>query len=299
MFDLSTLPDIKGKYKFKEPMKNHTWLNAGGCAEVMFLPEDEEDLQFFLQNVDKTIPLFVLGGGSNLLVRDGGFDGIIIKLENKSFAKIRIEKDLIYCGAGLKNAALKNFLIENHAGGLEFVCSIPGTIGGLVRSNAGCFGAELCDVLISAKIIDGSGNIFEVEPQDLHLAYRKSDFPADWIVLELCLKTKNCPPEDIAKMIDEQALYRRTHQPQGVRTAGSTFKNPPEHRAWELIKAVGGDALKIGGAHFSAQHCNFLINDGTATAENIEKLGKIVIERVKTQKNINLEWEIKIIGKQK
>ena len=157
MIDINSLPKVKGEYKFNEPMKNHTWLNAGGNAEVMFLPKDESDLQYFLQNIDKKVPVFVLGGGSNLLVRDGGFEGVIIKLKNKNFSQISVENDLICCGAGLQNGALKKVLLENELGGLEFICSIPGTIGGLVRSNAGCFGSELCDVLVKAKIIDGCG----------------------------------------------------------------------------------------------------------------------------------------------
>ena len=296
---MKKLPEIKGEYKFDEPMARHTWLNAGGNAEVMFLPEDEKDLQSFLQNTDESTPIFVLGGGSNLLVRDGGIDGVVIKLKNKNFSRIKYENNLLYCGAGLQNGNLKKFLPENEIGGLEFICSIPGTIGGLVRSNAGCFGSELANVLHKAKVIDRKGNIFEVEAQDFHFAYRKSEFPADWIILELVLKTNKSSAEEIERIITEQAEYRRTHQPQNVRTAGSTFKNPPQTAAWKLIKAVGGDELKIGGASFSEQHCNFLVNDGTASAEDIETLGNTVIQKVKNQENITLEWEVKIIGKHK
>ncbi len=296
---MKKLPEIKGEYKFDEPMARHTWLNAGGNAEVMFLPEDEKDLQSFLQNTDENTPIFVLGGGSNLLVRDGGIDGVVIKLKNKNFATLKYENNLLYCGAGLQNGALKKFLLENEIGGLEFICSIPGTIGGLVRSNAGCFGSELANVLHKAKVMNRKGNIFEVEPQDFNFAYRKSEFPADWIILELVLKTNKSSAEEISRIISEQAEYRRTHQPQNVRTAGSTFKNPPQTAAWKLIKAVGGDELKIGGASFSPQHCNFLVNDGTASAEDLETLGNTVIQKVKDQENITLEWEVKIIGKHK
>ena len=296
---MKKLPEVKGEYKFDEPMARHTWLNAGGNAEVMFLPEDEKDLQSFLQNSDENTPIFVLGGGSNLLVRDGGIDGVVIKLKNKNFATLKYENNLLYCGAGLQNGALKKFLLENEIGGLEFICSIPGTIGGLVRSNAGCFGSELANVLHKAKVMDRKGNIFEVEPQDFNFAYRKSEFPADWIILELVLKTNKSSAEEIERIITEQAEYRRTHQPQNVRTAGSTFKNPPQTAAWKLIKAVGGDELKIGGASFSPQHCNFLVNDGTASAEDLETLGNTVIQKVKNQENITLEWEVKIIGKHK
>lgn len=294
-----TLPKIRGEYKFNEPMARHTWLNTGGNAQVMFLPQDKEDLQYFLQHIEPNIPLFILGGGSNLLVRDGGMDGVVIKLQNPNFSQIRQENDLLCCGAGLKNSFLKKFLIEHSLGGLEFICSIPGTIGGLVRSNAGCFGSELVNVLEKAEVMDRHGNIFQVEPSEFHFAYRHSDFSADWIILELMLKTQKSSAEEVSRLIAEQAEYRRTHQPQNVRTAGSTFKNPPEHRAWELIKKVGGTELKIGGASFSPQHCNFLINDGTASAEDIENLGNTIVKKVKEQENITLEWEVKIIGKRK
>ena len=295
--DLNSLPKVRGEYKFNEPMSRHTWLNAGGNAQVMFLPQDKDDLQYFLKNIDKNIPIFILGSGSNLLVRDGGFDGVIIQLQNPSFSSIRYDNGLLSCGAGLKNHFLKKYLIEHSLGGLEFICSIPGTIGGLVRSNAGCFGSELSNVLNKAEVMDKNGNIFNVEPNEFHFAYRHSDFSADWIILELTFKTTESSSDEVNRIITEQAEYRRTHQPQNVRTAGSTFKNPPEHRAWELIKKAGGTELKIGGASFSPQHCNFLINDGTASAEDIETLGNTIVKKVKEQENITLEWEIKIIGK--
>lgn len=299
MINKDSLPEINGEYRFNEPMSRYTWLNTGGNAEVLFLPQDEADLQKFLQKVDKDIPIFILGGGSNLLVRDGGIDGIVIKLKNKNFASLKIEDNLLYCGAGLQNSALKKYLIENSFGGLEFICSIPGTIGGLVRSNAGCFGKELSTVLEKAKIINRRGEVFEVPSDVFNFSYRHSDFPDDWIILGLYLKIVEAQKQEISSLIEEQAEYRRSHQPQNVRTAGSTFKNPPEIPAWKLIKSVGGDTLKIGGASFSPMHCNFLINDGTATAEDIETLGNKIIKKVKEAENITLQWEVKIIGKHK
>ncbi len=297
MLNISSLPKINGEYKFNEPMSRHTWLNTGGNAEVMFLPQDINDLQHFLQNIDKSIPIFIIGSGSNLLVRDGGIDGVVIKLTNKNFASLKFENGILYCGAGLQNFSLKKVLIENKIGGLEFICSIPGTIGGLVRSNAGCFGSELSDVLEKATIMDFNGNITEVTAKDFNLSYRNSNFPENWIILELAFKTSQKSAEEILKTINENAEYRKTHQPHNVRTAGSTFKNPAKMPAWKLIKAVGGDTLKIGGASFSPLHCNFLINDGTANAKDIETLGNTIIEKVKIQENITLEWEVKIIGK--
>ena len=294
---LKNLPQVRGEYKINEPLKKYTWLNVGGNADVMFFPKDEDDLQSFLKQNTSHLPIFVLGSGSNLLVRDGGLSGVVVKLSSPYFASWQLEDDILTVGCGLKNAALKKILLENEIGGLEFICSIPGSIGGLVRSNAGCFGSDLAKVLLKAKVIDGKGNIFEVDAKDFHLAYRHSDFPADWILLQLFFKTEKSPVENIKSLIEQNAAYRKEHQPQNVRTAGSTFKNPENGRAWELIKNVGGCELKIGGAHFSQQHCNFMINDGSASAADLEWLGTEVQKRVKAQTGIDLQWEVKVIGR--
>lgn len=294
---LKNLPQVRGEYKINEPLKKYTWLNVGGNADVMFFPKDEDDLQSFLKQNTSHLPIFVLGSGSNLLVRDGGLSGVVVKLSSPYFASWQLEDDILTVGCGLKNAALKKILLENEIGGLEFICSIPGSIGGLVRSNAGCFGSDLAKVLLKAKVIDGKGNIFEVDAKYFHFAYRHSDFPADWILLQLFLKTEKSPVENIKSLIEQNAAYRKEHQPQNVRTAGSTFKNPENGRAWELIKNVGGCELKIGGAHFSQQHCNFMINDGSASAADLERLGTEVQKRVKEQTGIDLQWEVKVIGR--
>lgn len=294
---LKNLPQVRGEYKINEPLKKYTWLNVGGNADVMFFPKDEDDLQSFLKQNTSHLPIFVLGSGSNLLVRDGGLSGVVVKLSSPYFASWQLEDDILTVGCGLKNAALKKILLENEIGGLEFICSIPGSIGGLVRSNAGCFGSDLAKVLLKAKVIDGKGNIFEVDAKYFHFAYRHSDFPADWILLQLFLKTEKSPVENIKSLIEQNAAYRKEHQPQNVRTAGSTFKNPESGRAWELIKNVGGCELKIGGAHFSQQHCNFMINDGSASAADLERLGTEVQKRVKEQTGIDLQWEVKVIGR--
>lgn len=295
---LSKLPNVRGEYKFSEPLKKYTWLNVGGAADVMYFPQDEADLQYFMQNKPRDVPYFILGGGSNLLVRDGGIDGVVIKLNSPAFKSIKYENGMLYCGAGLPNAMLKTALLSNHIGGFEFICSIPGTMGGLVRTNAGCFGTETSQLLQSARIMTARGEIKTVSAQELNLSYRRSNFPADWIVLELCFEAKqSSDPQKILAILAEQKQYRNAHQPQGIRTAGSTFKNPEGADAWKLVKEVGGDKLKIGGAAFSAKHCNFLENDGTATAADIEKLGSEVVRRVKSQSGIDLEWEVKIIGR--
>lgn len=293
---LPNLPQVEGIYKLNEPLKKYTWLNVGGPAEVMFFPKNAEDLQNFLQHKPQNLPVFILGGGSNLLVRDGGIKGVVIKLSASDFAEWNISGNLLSLGCGFKNAALKNILLQNEIGSLEFICSIPGSIGGLVRSNAGCFGGELSQVLQKAEVIDGAGRIFEVPAADFHFSYRSSDFPQDWIVLRLYLKIIHSPQAQIADIIAKNASYRLEHQPQNVRTAGSTFKNPLNCRAWELIKNAGGCNLKIGGASFAEKHCNFMLNDGTATAADLENLGETVRRLVKSQTGVELEWEVKLIG---
>lgn len=296
-YDLQNLPNVRGAYKFDEPLKNYTWLNVGGPADIMFFPQDIADLQYFLQNKPQDLEVFVLGGGANLLVRDAGIKGVVIKLKEEDFCKITVNKDFITCGAGLLNVLLKKTAIEKGLGGLEFLCSIPGSIGGTVRSNAGCFGREISDVLTTAKVIDGHGNIFEVTNEDFHFAYRHSKFPEDWIVYEICLKYELKSSEEVAAKIQEQLEYRKTHQPQGIRTAGSTFKNPPEARAWELIKNSGAAELQIGGAKMSPQHCNFLQNDGNATAADIENLCNAIVKKVEDKFGVRLETEIKTVGR--
>lgn len=295
--NLKQLPEIRGKYKSGEMLKNYTWLNVGGPADVMFFPKDTEDLQYFLQNKDENVQVFVLGGGANLLVRDGGIEGVVIKLADENFRKVKVESDKIICGAGLLNNVLKKTVEDEGLGGLEFLCSIPGCLGGALRSNAGCFGREISDVLISAKVINGKGEFFTVKNQDFHFSYRHSDFPADWIVTELSLRYEKKNTDDVKALIEEQAQYRKTHQPHSIRTAGSTFKNPPQMRAWELIKNSGADKLKIGGAQMSPQHCNFLQNDGTANAADIEKLCDEVIRLVKDKYGVELEMEVNKVGR--
>lgn len=297
--DLSVkLPKVRGEYKFSEPLSKYVWLKVGGPADVIFFPQDKEDLQFFLQNKPDGLSVFTLGGGSNLLVRDGGICGAVVKLQNDNFKNIRIEKDRIYCGAGMINSALKKVVAENGLGGLEFLCSIPGSLGGMFRSNAGCFGSDLSTVLKKATVINGKGDIFEADCKDFNFGYRHSDFPADWIVLEVCLQFEKKDAQEVRKQIQANDEYRQTHQPQGIRTAGSTFKNPEGYRAWELIKNSGGADMVVGGARMSAQHCNFLQADNTATAADIEKLGRNIIAAVKEKTGVDLEWEIKIIGQE-
>lgn len=303
MFHFSHMPDIsgllpkvRGKYQKDEPMSKHTWFGVGGPAEVMYHPADYEDLKHFLQNKPDNLPVCIIGGGSNLLVRDGGILGVVIKLDNKSFRQIEIGDGTLKCGAGLHNSELKKFLSAHNIGGLEFLCSIPGVIGGSVKTNAGCFGSEIKDVMLSAEVINGFGEISNISVNDFNLSYRNSFFPEDWIILSITFKTRPDTPENIKNTIQRHKEYRIAHQPQNCKTAGSTFKNPEGLRAWELIKKADCNELQIGGAKVSEIHNNFLINTGSATADDIERLGETIIARVKAETSITLEWEVRRLG---
>ena len=293
------LSRLKGKVLFDEPLSKHTWLGVGGAAEIMFSPFNAADLSFFLKNKPKELPVYMLGGGSNLLVRDGGIKGVVIKLDSSYFKQISFENGSLRCFGGCPNASLKKALINNASGGLEFLCSVPGTVGGALKSNAGCFGSSVSDVLISADLMAPDGGIKTLQADDFHFAYRQSKIPEAHIILSALFKTFQSTPESIQDILNEQSLYRKTHQPTGEKTAGSTFKNPPNARAWELIKQAGCDTLQVGGAKVSDKHCNFLINTGTATAEDFETLGNTIVQKVKEKTGITLEWEVQITGQKK
>lgn len=293
---LKLLPEVRGKYLCDESMAKHTWFAVGGPAEVMFYPEDNDDLSWFLKAKPYNLPISIVGGGSNLLVRDGGIPGVVIKLNSKFYKKWTLGEGEITCGAGMRNAVLKKIMIENKLGGLEFLASIPGHLGGAVKTNAGCFGKELSDVLIRAEVMNGEGETKIVPAKDLSLGYRHSLFPDDWIITSLTLKVFPQDPEETLKTINEQKNYRIKSQPHNIRTAGSTFKNPEGLKAWELIKKAGCDKLQINGARVSDKHCNFLENTGNATASDLETLGETIIKKVKEETSITLEWEVKRMG---
>lgn len=293
---IDILPQVRGKYLKNVNLSKHTWFGVGGPAEIMYIPEDETDLSYFLKNKPYNLPVSIIGGGSNLLVRDGGVPGVVIKLDSPFFKKIELGEDRITCGAGVKNIELKKIMLDNKLGGLEFLCSIPGVIGGSVKTNAGCFGSSVKNVIIEARIIDGLGEIKTVPVDDLMLSYRSSFFPDDWIILAITFKTFADTYENIKTKLDEQKAYRMKNQPYNEKTAGSTFKNPEGLRAWELIKKSGCADLQIGGAKVSEKHCNFLINTGKASAKDIETLGDTIVQKVKEETSITLEWEIKRLG---
>lgn len=292
----SLLPSVRGLYQKQEPLAKYTWFGVGGPAEVLYHPADAQDLKHFLRTKPDSIPIHLLGGGSNLLIRDGGVPGVVIKLDNKSFQQIELGENYIKCGAGLHNTELKKVVLENERGGLEFLCSIPGVIGGSIKTNASCFGSEIKDVMICAEVMNGLGEVNTLSVKDFNLSYRSSLFPDDWIVLSVTLKTYADKKENIQKKLDEQKQYRMAHQPYNTKTAGSAFKNPQGLRAWELIKNAGCGNLQVGGAKVSEIHNNFLINTGNATANDIETLGEKIIACVKEKTSITLEWEIVRLG---
>lgn len=296
---IKMLPDVRGKYIENAKLAKHTWFGVGGPAEVLYLPEDEDDLKVFLMRKPEALPLTVIGGGSNLLIRDGGIPGVVVKLDTPAFQKITINGTELTVGAGVRNTELKKVFIDNGIGGLEFICSVPGRIGGLLRTNAGCFGKSVADVFVRARIMNDWGEIYEVEAEDFNFSYRSSMFPEDWIILDATFKGTTATSEEIKKTIDEHAAYRKAHQPINKKTAGSTFKNPEGLAAWKLIKESGCAELKVGGAEVSDMHCNFLINNGQATAEDIERLGEMIVEKVKEKTSITLEWEVRRMGVKK
>lgn len=296
---IGLLPEVRGEYLENAKLSKHTWFGVGGPAEVLFLPKDADDLKTFLRRKPEAVSVTIIGGGSNLLIRDGGIPGVVIKLDAKAFQKIEVNGTEITVGAGLKNVELKKVFLDKKIGGLEFVCSVPGRIGGLLRTNAGCFGKCISDVFVRAHIMNDWGDIYEVEAEDFNFAYRSSMFPEDWIILDATFKGVNASAEEIKKTLDEHIAYRKAHQPINKKTAGSTFKNPEGLAAWKLIKEAGCANLKVGGAEVSDVHCNFLVNNGEATAEDIEKLGEMIVEKVKEKTAITLEWEVRRMGVKK
>ena len=293
---LDTLPKVRGTYLKNVPLSKHTWFGVGGDAEVMYIPKDIDDLAYFMKMRPHNVPLCIIGGGSNILVRDGGLPGVVIKLDSPFFCQTKVEENSLFCYAGVRNVELKKILLANERGGLEFLCSIPGVIGGSVKTNAGCFGRCVKDVIARATIVNGRGEKETVTVDDLMLSYRSSLFPDDWIITSITFRAAKDKKENIARILEEQRQYRIANQPYNEKTAGSTFKNPEGLKAWELIKKSGCCGMSVNGAKVSEKHCNFLINTGKATANDIETLGEDIINRVKEKTSIVLEWEVKRMG---
>ena len=290
------MPELRGRLSANVSLADITWFRAGGPAQVLFTPADEADLAHFLKNKPKDLATFVIGLGSNLLVRDGGVPGVVIRL-GRGFGEIKVEPgNRIRVGTVVPDVKVARAAADAGIAGLAFYRGIPGSIGGALRMNAGAHGSETKDVLREARAVDPEGNIHVLSLADMGFTYRHSAIPSDWIFTEALFEGTPGDPAEILRAMDEVAEYREKNQPIKERTGGSTFKNPPGHSAWKLIDAAGCRGLVVGDAQVSEMHCNFLINRGQATASDIETLGETVRKRVNETSGVTLEWEIKRIG---
>jgi UDP-N-acetylmuramate dehydrogenase len=290
------LPQLRGRLMSNQPLAELTWFRVGGPAQVLFMPEDEADLAYFLGQLPAEIPVTVVGLGSNLIVRDGGVPGVVIRL-GRGFAEVKVEEGTrIRAGTAVPDVKVSRAAQETAITGLAFFRGIPGAIGGALRMNGGAYGRETKDALIEARGVDRQGRVRVFANADMHYTYRHCGAPDDVIFTQALFQGAPGDPATIAAEMEKITESREATQPIKSRTGGSTFKNPPGHKAWQLIDAAGCRGLKRGGAQVSEMHCNFLINLGSATAADIEALGETVRRRVMENSGIELEWEIKRIG---
>lgn len=298
---LERLPEVRGSYREDHAIGPLTWFRVGGPARVLYRPADAEDLATFLAHKPDDIPVYMLGVGSNTLLRDGGFPGVVIRLGGKEFGTVDIEGQRLTAGAAALDATVAKTAAKAGLKGLGFYVGVPGTIGGALRMNAGAHGGDTKQHLVSARALSPDGVIHDLKAEDLGLSYRHCSLPADWLFLSA---TYDCEPGDPAALQAELAEVQDTReatQPIREKTGGSTFKNPPEDAphgpsAWKHVDAAGCRGLRLGGAQVSEKHCNFLINTGEATAFDIEQLGEQVRQRVYEDSGVLLAWEIRRIG---
>lgn len=296
MSDIAVLPAVRGRLKPNAPLAPLVWFKSGGHAEFLFEPADTDDLQDFLAHLDPVIPVMGLGLGSNMIVRDGGVPGVVVRL-GKPFAKVtQLTETSLRCGGGASGILVSSTARDAGIAGLEFLRSIPGTVGGFVRMNGGAYGRETCEVLVECDVVLRSGERVTLSNDDLHYSYRHSELPEQAIVVAATFAAHRGDPADIQAEMDRIAKAREQSQPLRSKTGGSTFKNPPGDKAWRLVDAAGCRGLKVGDAQVSEKHCNFLLNLGNASSADIEALGEEVRRRVKQNSNISLEWEIQRIG---
>jgi len=291
-----SLPQVRGKLTAQAPLAPLVWFKSGGCAEYLFEPKDIEDLQIFLRDIDPQTPVMALGLGSNLIVRDGGVAGAVVRL-GKAFAKVtKTDAVTLDCGAGASGILVSSTARDEGIAGLEFLRSIPGTVGGFVRMNGGAYGGEVKDILVDCDIVMRNGVVERLSVADLHYSYRHSELPEGAIVVGARFRGKPGDPEAIQAEMDRISASREASQPLRSKTGGSTFKNPDGHKAWQLVDDAGCRGLQMGGAQVSEKHTNFLINTGDATSADIEALGEEVRRRVKAKSGIDLIWEIQRVG---
>ncbi|HXL70827.1 MAG TPA: UDP-N-acetylmuramate dehydrogenase [Rhizomicrobium sp.] len=289
------LPPVRGTVIREAPLKELVWFRAGGPAEVLFRPADIEDLAGFLAARPTGLCVQAIGVGSNLLIRDGGFPGAVVRLP-ASFGKIETDGTRLRAGAAALDANVAKAAADAGIAGLEFLRGVPGTIGGALRMNAGCYGREIADIFVEATALDGEGNKITLTKAEMDFTYRHTAAPEDLIFVEAVFEGTRDAPEAIKARMEELVANREASQPIRAKTGGSTFKNPPGQKAWQLIDKAGCRGLMHGAAQVSEKHCNFLINTGDATAADIEALGEDVRRRVSQSQGVALEWEIKRIG---
>ena len=291
------LPTVSGRIMFDAELAPYTWFRVGGPADVLYLPADQDDLSTFLEALDPTVPVTFLGVGSNVIIRDGGVEGVVIRLMGKGFAEIRTEGDHIMAGAGALDSAVAKRAAQAGLAGLEFYAGIPGTIGGALTMNAGCYGRETKDVLVSARGMDRTGQVREYLSAVFGFTYRHNALPDGIIWLEATYRGAPDDPDLVTARMDEITARRETTQPIREKTGGSTFKNPDGKSAWQCVDEAGWRGKMHGGAKFSELHANFMINADNATAADLESLGEAVRADVLKGQGIDLHWEIKRIGR--
>ena len=296
MSEVARMPSVRGRLTANAPLAPMVWFKSGGRADWLFEPADADDLIEFLARLDPDVPVMALGLGSNMIVRDGGVPGVVVRL-GKAFAKVeRIDEATLTCGGGASGILVSSTARDAGIAGLEFLRGIPGTVGGFVRMNGGAYGREVKDILVSATVVLRGGEVEQWPLERLGYSYRHSDLPEGAIVIAATLRGSPGNPDAIGAEMDAIARAREESQPLRSRTGGSTFKNPAGHKAWALIDAAGCRGMTLGGAQVSEKHCNFLLNLGDATSSDIEALGEEVRRRVMAKTNIALEWEIQRIG---
>lgn len=290
------MPELRGRLKANSLMSEITWFRVGGPAQLLYTPADEADLSYFMKNKPVDLPITVIGLGSNLLVRDGGIPGIVVRL-GRGFNSIEALGDnKIKVGTAVPDMKLARAAAEHGVAGLSFYRGIPGSIGGALRMNAGAHGGETRDYLVEARAVDYEGNIHTFSAEEMGHTYRNCALPYNFIFTEAIFKGQPGEKDEIEKANAEVVAYREEKQPVKDRTGGSTFKNPPGHSSWKLIDEAGLRGFKIGGAKVSEKHCNFLINEGDATGTDLETLGETVRKRVFEKSGVKLDWEIKRLG---
>jgi UDP-N-acetylmuramate dehydrogenase len=291
----STMPKLRGRLLSNQPLAELTWFRVGGPAQILFMPEDEADLSYFLSSLPGDIAITVVGLGSNLIVRDGGVRGAVIRL-GRGFNEIAIEGLNVRAGAAVPDVKVARAAHEAGIAGLSFTRGIPGGVGGALRMNGGAYGRETKDALVQARAVDRQGQIHVLTNADMGFSYRHCGAPEDYVFTQALFAGERGDPAVIAAEMDKITESREATQPIKSRTGGSTFKNPPGQKAWQLIDAAGCRGLRVGGAQVSEMHCNFLINLGGASAADIETLGETVRGRVKENSGVELQWEIKRLG---